>query len=169
MKIDGTLGITTILTAFFTTFLLGFIAIPILKKLKAKQITKPIGPVWHKSKTGTPTMGGIFLILGVSVAILSSVFSSHIIKNNFWANLYFSKEELIRIYAGIFCAIGLGVIGFIDDYSKIIHHQNKGITAMQKTILKVIVVISYFVTLHINGCITTIVSVPSFDLRLVRQ
>ncbi len=161
MKVNGTLGVVAIASSFIFTYLLGFLVLPILKKLKAGQTTKDIGPVWHKPKTGTPTMGGIFLILGVCMAIMASLFLMHTLKGALNLNfLALKKADMVRLYAGLFCALGLGVIGFMDDYIKIIHKHNKGLSALQKTTFQLTVIISYFLTLFLNGCISEVVSIP---------
>ncbi len=163
MKTGASLGIITILTAFFITYILGFIIIPILKKLKAGQTTKEIGPLWHKSKTGTPTMGGIILIFGVIVSSSLATVSFYFLKNNLhFSHLMLNNHELTRLFSSIFCSLALGVIGFMDDYIKVIHKQNKGLSAIQKTILQLIVIVTYFITLKINNCINTTVNIPFF-------
>ena len=161
MKTGASLGIITILTAFFITYILGFIIIPILKKLKAGQTTKEIGPLWHKYKTGTPTMGGIILIFGVIISVSLATVSFYFLKNNLrFSHLMLNNNELTRLFSSIFCSLGLGVIGFMDDYIKVIHKQNKGLSAIQKTILQLIIIVAYFITLKVNNCINTTVNIP---------
>lgn len=164
MKNIANLGIITIITSFLVTYLLGFLIIPVLKKLKAGQTTKEIGPVWHKSKTGTPTMGGIFLIFGVSSSLIFSIISIYLInKNNVnISDSILSNSDLIRIFASLFCALSLGALGFIDDFIKVIHKHNKGLSPMQKTTFQLTIVILYFITLSINKCISTTVNIPFF-------
>ena len=65
---DGLLPIVAAITAFAITALLGLVIVPYLHKLKYGQTILDIGPNWHKSKQGTPTMGGIMFILGVIAA-----------------------------------------------------------------------------------------------------
>ncbi len=164
MKNIANLGIITIITSFLITYLLGFLIIPVLKKLKAGQTTKEIGPVWHKSKTGTPTMGGIFLIFGVSSSLIFSIISIFLINKNDVniSSSILSNSDLIRIFASLFCALSLGALGFIDDFIKVIHKHNKGLSPMQKTTFQLTIVILYFITLNINKCISTSVNIPFF-------
>lgn len=164
MKNIANLGIITIITSFLITYLLGFLIIPVLKKLKAGQTTKEIGPVWHKSKTGTPTMGGIFLIFGVSSSLIFSIISIFLINKNDVniSSSILSNSDLIRIFASLFCALSLGALGFIDDFIKVIHKHNKGLSPMQKTTFQLTIVILYFITLSINKCISTSVNIPFF-------
>ncbi len=164
MKNIANLGIITIITSFLVTYLLGFLIIPVLKKLKAGQTTKEIGPVWHKSKTGTPTMGGIFLIFGISSSLIFSIFSIYLLnKNNVnISDSLLSNSDFVRIFASLFCALSLGALGFIDDFIKVIHKHNKGLSPIQKTTFQLTIVILYFLTLNLNKCISTTVTIPFF-------
>lgn len=161
MKTTAGLGIITIFTSFILTYLLGFLAIPVLKKLKAGQTTKEIGPIWHKSKTGTPTMGGIFLMFGIVFSLGFSILSIFFFdKKADFNSLYLKHSDIVRICSSVFCALSLGVLGFIDDFIKVINKNNKGITAMQKTIFQLTIVVLYFITLKLNGCLNTMVTIP---------
>lgn len=157
------LGIVIVSTSFILTVILGYLTVPILKKLKANQITKEIGPTWHKKKTGTPTMGGIFLMFGIVASCFLAIISLNLFKmsTNF-KNIFLTPQETTKFLATIICAIGMGLIGFADDYLKIIHKQNKGLSAMQKTLMQLLIIFGYFITLKINGCISTIATIPIF-------
>lgn len=164
LKNNASLGTVTILTSFFVTYILGFIVIPILKKLKAGQTTKEIGPVWHKKKTGIPTMGGVFLMLGVSSSSILAIISLCLFKNIYGqSNFIFNKTEIVKLISSLLCALSLGAVGFMDDYIKVVNKQNKGLSPMQKTLFQIIIIISYFVTLNLNRCINTTVTVPFFN------
>ena len=90
MKTNASLGIITILTSFLITYFLGFLIVPLLKKLKAGQTIKEIGPTWHKSKNGIPTMGGIFLIFGIVCSCLVFLIFIPLFKDRwFFFKLYF--------------------------------------------------------------------------------
>jgi len=160
LKNFANLGVVTILTSFVLTYLSGFLAIPILKKLKAGQTTKEIGPVWHKPKTGTPTMGGIFLMFGVIAAAFLSFTSICFIKDLNFKSFALTSDEITRLLASIFCALGFGAIGFMDDYIKIIHKHNKGLSPLQKTSFQLLIVVLYFLTMTLSGCISTTVCIP---------
>ena len=62
-------------------------------------------------------------------------------------------KDLIRLWAGIFCSLGFGLIGLFDDYIKVVKKRNKGMSALQKTLFQFIVVLVYFFTLVINNCL----------------
>lgn len=115
--------IRTIVIAFLISLFLGPIIIPILKKLKAGQSIREEGPKSHFSKSGTPTMGGIVII----VALILTVLSSGLI----------NTDTIVLIVA----TVGFGLIGFIDDYIKIIKKRNLGLKAYQKLLAQVILAI----------------------------
>lgn len=98
--------------------------IPILKHKQFGQFIREEGPEAHLSKAGTPTMGGLAMVLGVTASVIVSMFmpGSHTIEK---------IAILLTMYA-------YGAIGFIDDYNKIAKKQNEGLTPKQKLILQVL-------------------------------
>ena len=104
-------------------------------------------------------MVGIFLIFGVVFSLILSIFLSFFFKGS---DLNLSHSDITKIYSSIICALSLGALGFIDDFIKIIHKHNKGLSPIQKTTFQLTVVVLYFVTLTINGCLSTTVNIPFF-------
>ena len=106
------------LVAFGVTALLGFAAIPFLKRLKFGQSILEDGPTWHMKKQGTPTMGGIMPIAGVvcAVAVTFLVFTLA------WPNVLSGETTLqkARLWFGLLMALCMGLIGFLDDYIKVV-------------------------------------------------
>ena len=98
--------------------------IPFLREKQFGQFIREDGPQAHLSKAGTPTMGGIAIVAGVTVALIASSF----ITGSFGAD---KLAILLSMYA-------FGFIGFIDDYNKIAKKQNEGLTPRQKIILQVL-------------------------------
>ena len=98
--------------------------IPFLRQKQFGQFIREDGPQAHLSKAGTPTMGGIAIVAGVTVALIASSF----ITGSFGAD---KLAILLSMYA-------FGFIGFIDDYNKIAKKQNEGLTPRQKIILQVL-------------------------------
>ena len=126
--------------------------IPVLKGLKVGQKILDIGPRWHKSKEGTPTMGGICFI---------------------FAMLLVSAVALIINFQGALpfvFAMGLGVanalIGFVDDYTKLMKKQNEGLLAWQKFGLQVIVAVAYLVAMKLWGGLNTTLHIPFTDWHI---
>ncbi len=142
------------LTAFIVSWTLGYPAIPLLKKLKFGQTIRDEGPAWHKSKEGTPTMGGVLIVVGcVLGVVLAMSFSSLLggtVSNEFKNSLSFTK-----LFAGLGLGLGMGLIGFMDDYIKVVKKRNLGLTAMQKTFFQSIVVVAYLSALVLAGMKTT--------------
>ena len=123
--------------SLITALLLCFIISPlIIRWLKSKQIKgQPIrddGPEWHlKIKRGTPTMGGLIILCSLVVSSL------------LWADL-----KNIYIWIVLYITCGFGVIGFLDDYLKVIHNNHKGLSAGLKIVLQFIIAIIALVWIY---------------------
>lgn len=135
---------------FVVTLLLGYIAIPVLRKLKARQSIREEGPRSHRVKAGTPTMGGIFMLGAVLVVVL---YNKLIDPSVLWL---------------LFLTIGHGLLGFLDDFIKAEKKRNLGLTARQKMIGQIVLAI-----LFTWGCVYTLhipqaISIPfvSYELPL---
>lgn len=112
--------------------------VPFLKKIKAGQSIKEIGPTWHRSKEGTPTMGGVMFILATTAAVLALC----------WGE--FQKGEWAPAFVLIFALI-YGAIGFLDDFEKLKHKKNLGLTAKQKFLLQLAVAVAFIYLLRLFG------------------
>lgn len=113
-----------VLIAFTVSIFVTAIMIPILKKKQFGQFIREEGPKAHLNKAGTPTMGGIAIIAGITAAIL-------------YSGLPIGKVSFDKI-AIILSMIAFGIIGFIDDYNKIAKKQNEGLTPKQKVFLQIL-------------------------------
>lgn len=107
------------------TVILGFFAIPLLKKLKARQSIREEGPKSHRIKSGTPTMGGLFMILS---AVLVVIFNKMIDPSVLWL---------------LFLTLGHGLLGFLDDFIKAEKKRNLGLTAKQKMLGQIILAVLF--------------------------
>ncbi len=112
------------IVSFVITAGLGPFVIPMLRKLKFGQSILEEGPSWHKSKQGTPTMGGVLFIVGIVVAFLLCGYT------------YYSTGD-VKALAALLLAVAFGLIGFCDDFIKVKMKRNLGLTAWQKIILQV--------------------------------
>ncbi len=144
--------IISVVIAFGVTAGLGFVIIPWLRKLKFGQTILDIGPSWHKSKQGTPNMGGIMFIIGIIVAtvigMLSFALSGGDLQTDYSAIL--NGRELVLLIAGVCLAFGCGVVGFTDDFIKIKLKRNEGLSAKQKTLGQLIMTFGYTLTLWLS-------------------
>lgn len=146
--------IITAISAFIITAVSGIFFVPFLKKLKYGQTILEDGPKWHKTKEGTPTMGGIMIILGVVLALIAGIVTSSITSDKLSLELK-SGLKPITLFAGIAFALMCGAIGFIDDYIKVVKKRNLGLTAKQKTVLQLFASVAYLAVLAIGGMNTT--------------
>ncbi len=138
--------------SFLIAFLLGFVLIPWLRKLKFGQTILDIGPAWHKSKQGTPVMGGIMFIVSTILSTICVLVTDRFLGGNLFGSEHIMPDTLkVKLVAGIILAIGLGLVGFADDYIKVVKKRNLGLTEIQKTIPQVILIIGYLATLSMNG------------------
>ena len=122
--------LVAILISFFTSVLLTPIVIPFLQKFKMAQQVREEGPRSHFRKSGTPTMGGL-IILG-AVVVTSLVF----------------VREYTEIIPVMYTTLGFGLIGFLDDYIKIVMKRNLGLKPAQKMILQIFITLIFLCYLY---------------------
>ena len=103
-----------VLLSFVISAAAGPVIIPILRKLKVGQTVRDDGPQTHLKKNGTPTMGGIIFLLGVVVTSL------------------FYVKDFPKIIPVLFMTVGFGVVGFLDDFIKVVLRRSEGLTPAQK-------------------------------------
>ena len=109
-----------VLIAFAVSVLLGPVVIPFLRRLKAGQTERADGVQSHLKKAGTPTMGGIIFLLSTVVTAL------------------FYVKDYPKIIPVLFLTLGFGIIGFLDDYLKVVLKRTDGLLAWQKFLLQLI-------------------------------
>ena len=137
--------------AFAVSFALGYVVIPFLHKLKFGQTILEIGPKWHKNKQGTPTMGGILFIVGTLVAFGVVVLIDKLLGGDIiGTNEIVEKSMNIKVWGGLVMALGFAFIGFLDAYIKVVKKRNMGLTILQKTVLQIVLMVGYLLTLFIN-------------------
>ena len=144
--------IISLVTAFVVTALSGFVLIPFLHKLKFGQnILTDIGPAWHAKKQGTPTMGGFMFMLGRLVATGVALLSCKLGNLSAFSELDVTRnQQMTRLFAGILMALGFAMVGFADDYIKVVKKRNLGLTEIQKTIPQVLIIGGYLASLVIS-------------------
>ena len=127
-----------LLGTFAVTVLLGLIIVPILRKLKVGQIERTDGPQSHLKKQGTPTMGGIIMIIAMIIMVTG-------------AYVYFTcnqQSELAnKLLPILLLTIGFGLIGFIDDFKKLVLKNTKGLKPSYKMLGLLIISVAYVIYL----------------------
>lgn len=149
---DITILVMTIAIAFLITVLLSPIVIPFLKRLKFGQVIREEGPESHQAKSGTPTMGGIMILLSIVITSLVMTFKM---------NGHFKSYELWLL---IFVVVGYGLLGFLDDFLKVAFKRNLGLTSKQKLFGQlVIAIIFYFILRYFE--FPTYIQLPGTTIR----
>ena len=110
-----------VLISFAVSLILGPVVIPFLRKLKMKQTEREDGVKSHLQKAGTPTMGGIIILIAVVITSLIYV------------------KDYPKIIPVLFLTVAFGLIGFLDDYLKVVLKRSDGLLPMQKMALQIVV------------------------------
>ena len=142
------------IVSFVVTAVVGKFLILALVRLKAGQSIKEIGPKWHMSKQGTPTMGGLMFIIGIGVAIVICG----------WRGMLEGSFQHLYVYL---FALVFGGIGYIDDYQKVKHHQNTGLTAPQKFILQLAAAVAFLCLMRYEGMLSPNLYIPFWNTHIV--
>lgn len=150
----GIVFAAALIISLIATLILEKKFIPHLMRMKLGQVILDIGPRWHKSKEGTPTMGGIFFIAPITVITLAFGIYS-VVTHGDWSVLI----TLVMM-------VLFGVIGFIDDRTKFKKKQNAGLTAGQKLILQLVVSAAYVGAMGAFGYVNTALKLPFTDVTL---
>lgn len=127
-----------LIISFIISVILGIIIIPILRKLKVGQIERDDGPQSHLKKQGTPTMGGIIMIIAMIIVVMGIYF--FLAANN-------ESELANKILPILLVAIGFGLIGFIDDFKKLVLKNTEGLKPSYKMLGLLIISVAYVVYL----------------------
>ena len=126
-----------LLLSFAATVILSLIIVPILRKLKVGQIERAEGPQSHLKKQGTPTMGGIIMII-VIIAVGAFMY---------WDYSKDQMEVAKALLPLIGVAVGFGFIGFIDDFKKLVLKNTKGLSPKAKMLGLLIVSVAFTIVL----------------------
>ena len=140
-----------LIIAFVVSIIMGFIIIPILKKRKVGQIERDDGPQSHLKKQGTPTMGGIIIIITMILVVIGT-----------YAYLLVSGETDLanKLIPILLLTIGFGLIGFIDDFKKLVLKNTEGLKPSYKMIGLLIISVAYVIYLVYGLKIETQTYIP---------
>ncbi len=133
------------ITALMISFMLGPWLIATLQRLQIGQTIRKVGPESHFVKEGTPTMGGALILLAIIVPTL------------LWADL-----TNLYIWVTLLVTTGYGLVGFVDDYLKVVRKSSDGISARQKMFWQILIAIAAIGLLYSSGNFDTHMSLPFF-------
>ena len=157
--------------AFAITGIIGKWFIPYLRKIKYGQnIIEEYGPTWHKTKQGTPTMGGFMFIIGSTAAALVAFVVYALSYKPEFPEL--ETQMLVRVAVTVLMALAFGFLGFVDDYIKVVKKRNMGLTSKQKFVMQLVIGTLYlagiYITEKIYGDVNTVINIPfvNYDLDL---
>ncbi|MBS4211941.1 MULTISPECIES: phospho-N-acetylmuramoyl-pentapeptide-transferase [Neobacillus] len=141
----------TIIMAFLISVLLSPVFIPFLRRLKFGQSIREEGPKSHQKKSGTPTMGGIMILFAIVITTL-------VMTGKF-------SEPTVKTYLLLLVTLGFGLLGFLDDFIKVVLKRNLGLTSKQKFLGQIIISVIFYLVYKQNGFSTEII-LPFTDKSL---
>lgn len=141
----------TVIMSFLITVLLSPIFIPFLRRLKFGQSIREEGPKSHQKKSGTPTMGGILIVLSIIISVIVMIWK------------YSSPGW--EIYLLLLVTVGYGLLGFLDDFIKIALKRNLGLTSKQKLVGQIVIAIIFYIILRMND-LSTAITIPMTNFSL---
>ncbi len=134
--------------ALISTLVFGKIGIPLLQRLKAQQSIREDGPQAHLAKAGTPTMGGLFMMLALVVAVC------------------IVPPYSVTLWMLLFLTLGHGALGFSDDFIKAVKHRNLGLTAKQKLLGQAVLAIIFCYISIAYAALPTTLWIPLVDITV---
>ena len=137
--------------AFIIAIIMGFIIIPILKKRKVGQIERDDGPQSHLKKQGTPTMGGIIIIITMTLVVIGTYI---------YLSMIGETDVAHKLLPILLLTIGFGLIGFIDDFKKLVLKNTEGLKPSYKMIGLLIISVAYVIYLVYGLKIETQTYIP---------
>lgn len=126
---------------------LGHFLLPVLHALKAGASIREIGPTWHNNKTGTPIMGGLMFIFASILCLVGNL----------------PSMTDYSVFYVLVLALCFGFIGFLDDFTKVRHHRNLGLTSAQKAMLQMAVSAVFLYAMYKAGAMDTHLYIPFWN------
>ncbi len=157
------IGLESLLVCVFVFLLTLLVARLILPVLQAKKLNQPINMyvMEHKGKAGTPTMGGIcFIIASLTAALVWIVLEKCGVMGES------DNRSLLPFALTLLLGVGNGIIGFIDDYKKLVKKDNEGLTEAQKMLLQIVVAAAYLCMMGMTNNLPTALKIPFADFSL---
>ena len=147
-----TKALLALMIGFVSSVLFGLVMIPFLKKIKFRQRIN-VYVEGHKSKAGTPTMGGVIFVVPTFITTLALLFTGKI-------------EFSINLLIVLFVFLSYSCIGFIDDYVSISHNRNAGLTVKQKLFLQFIIALVVYILFRHFGSGNSVLEITFLNLKL---
>lgn len=148
--------ITAFVTTFIVTALAARLLIPKLRSMKLGQKILDVGPRWHKSKEGTPTMGGLSFIAAAIVVFIP--FAVYLVSKG--------VDGVDRMAIVMLMATANGAVGMVDDLTKFKNHRNEGLTASQKYLLQLICAGLFLAAMKLTGNLSETLYIPYVGVEL---
>jgi phospho-N-acetylmuramoyl-pentapeptide-transferase len=134
--------------ALISTLVFGKIGIPLLQRLKAQQSIREDGPQAHLAKAGTPTMGGLFMMLALVITVC------------------IVPPYSVTLWMLLFLTLGHGALGFSDDFIKAVKRRNLGLTAKQKLLGQAVLAIVFCYISIAYAALPTTLWIPLVDITV---
>ncbi|EKN66338.1 phospho-N-acetylmuramoyl-pentapeptide-transferase [Neobacillus bataviensis LMG 21833] len=142
----------TIIMGFLISVLLSPIFIPFLRRLKFGQSIREEGPKSHQKKSGTPTMGGVMILFSIIITTLVMMGK-------------YSDQIPMTTFLLIFVTFGFGLLGFLDDFIKVVLKRNLGLTSRQKLLGQIIISVIFYLIYKHTG-LSTEIKLPFGDYSI---
>lgn len=146
-----TLLFISLILAFLIAVIISPLFIPFLRRMKFGQYIREEGPESHQKKAGTPTMGGVIIIVALTISTIYVALRHHL----------FTPE----IGLLLFLTLGYGLIGFMDDFIKVVMKRNLGLTSKQKLLAQIIVAVIFEVVL-LKRHMSTVLTIPGTHIAI---
>ena len=148
--------INTVMAAIVAFVVAVIIALPLIKELKKLKFGQKIledGPIWHAKKENTPTMGGVIFVIAVALAVVAMI--PAMIRTQDYKPLLMLGVSLV-----------FGGVGFVDDWTKVKHKRNKGLTAIQKLLLQIAAATLFVTVMRVMGYLTPHLYIPFVGITI---
>ena len=140
----------TAVASLILTALIGYLILPVLRALKAGQSIREVGPTWHNYKAGTPMMGGLMFIFSLFILLLIAL----------------PTVADYSVYYVLALGLCFGLVGFLDDFTKIKFKRNLGLTSLQKMMLQLAVSALFLYLLYRQGTLVNSIYIPFANVSI---
>ena len=140
----------TAVASLILTALIGYLILPVLRALKAGQSIREVGPTWHNYKAGTPMMGGLMFIFSLVILLLIAL----------------PTVSDYSVYYVLALGLCFGLVGFLDDFTKIKFKRNLGLTSLQKMMLQLAVSALFLYLLYRQGTLVNSIYIPFANVSI---